>query len=133
MATGFVQRFKGKIKAYVAYIGGGGIIMGGPMQFAAAGGLIATGTNLATALPLVADINDVVTVAANTGVSLPAAIAGRSVTIFNAGANPLAVYSIGTDTVDGGASVTLTNAKRCEYICFAAGAWISAQLGLASA
>jgi hypothetical protein len=133
MTTGFVDRFKGKIRATVAYIGSGGIIMGGPLTYNAAGGLTATGTNLATALALIADMNDVTTVASGTGVSLPAAIAGRSLTIFNAGANALTVYSAGTDTVDGGASVTLTNTKRCEYICFATGTWISAQLGVASA
>jgi hypothetical protein len=36
MTTGFIQRFKGKIKAHVAYIGDGGIFLGSGTKTAAA-------------------------------------------------------------------------------------------------
>ena len=76
---------------------------------------------------------------ANSGdaVTLPALTAGQSVEVFNDGANPMKVFPNGaSDTIDGGsggASVTLTNAKRAKFICVAANTIISAQLGAVSA
>ena len=108
-----------------------------------AAALTATGSTRAGALALAAQVNDVTTVAASTGVVLPL---GTSVglcapiLIFNAGANALTVYASGSDTIDtvaGATGVTLTNTKRCLYfpISVSAGvsAWISAQLGVISA
>ena len=69
-------------------------------------------------------------------VRLPASVAGMTVVIFNGGAASAQVYGAGTDTIDGVATATgvpLANGKRAEYICFAAGNWVSAQLGVASA
>jgi len=57
---------------------------------AVASGLTATGTNLATALQLSADISVVATTAASTGVALPDAEAGAQVVVFNNGANSIA-------------------------------------------
>lgn len=99
--------------------------------------LTATGTNRATALALPSNLNRFTTVAASTGASLPAATKpGQIVTVYNAGASPLQVYALGTDTIDtiaGATGVPLTNALRCQYTCFAAGIWVSAQLGVVSA
>lgn len=116
---------------------------GGATPFAqhlsVASGLTAAGTNRATALALSKDINVIGTAAASTGVVLPASATvgiGGKVTVFNNGANAITVYAAGSDTIDGTAGstgVTLTNAKRCEYLVDAAGKFISAQLGAVSA
>ena len=63
-------------------------------------GLVATGTTKADALQLVGEACQFVTVAANTGAILPAASGSPLVTIYNGGANPLKVYSHGTDTIN---------------------------------
>lgn len=55
-------------------------------------GLVATGTNQATALQLSAQWNEIDTVPAGTGALLAAFNAGQSQTVFNQGANPLKVY-----------------------------------------
>lgn len=80
-----------------------------------------------------------VTTSANSGdaVTLPAMTAGQSVFVFNDGANPIKVFPNGaSDAIDGGsggASVTLTNAKRAIFICTATNVIISAQLGVTAA
>lgn len=74
--------------------------------------------------------------ASGNAVTLPALTAGQSVLVFNNGANPIKVFPNGaSDTIDGGsaaASVTLTNANRCEFVCVAANTIISAKLGAVS-
>lgn len=101
--------------------------------------LTAVGTNRATALQLAAQINNVTTAAASTGVSLPAGSSigiGATIYVYNAGANPIQVYGLGSDTIDGVAGATgvpLANAKRCGYTLVAANTFISAQLGAVSA
>lgn len=55
-------------------------------------GLVATGTNQATALQLSAQWNEVDTIAAGTGVLLQALQPGQSQAVFNEGANALNVY-----------------------------------------
>jgi len=98
--------------------------------------LTATGTTRADALQLAKQINNVTTVAAGTGVILPAGAVGDIIIVENAGANIAKVYASGADTIDGVAGATgvnLTNAKRCMYICVAANTIISAQLGVISA
>lgn len=116
---------------------------GGVTPFASrlsvASGLTSSGTTRADALALTKDINVIGTAAASTGVVLPPSATvgvGGKVSVFNSGANAIKVYAAGSDTIDGttGATgVTLTNAKRCDYIVDAAGAFISAQLGATSA
>jgi hypothetical protein len=104
-----------------------------------AAALTAAGTNRATGLALTKSINFLGTVASGTGVVLPAASTvgvGGCVIVFNGGANAAKVYAAGSDTIDGTAGstgVTLTNALRCAYFVSAAGTFISAQLGAASA
>lgn len=55
-------------------------------------GLVATGTNQATALQLVKQWNEVDTVAPGTGVLLSAYQKGQAQTVFNQGANALLIY-----------------------------------------
>lgn len=98
--------------------------------------LTAVGSSRVDALALTADVNNITSAAASTGVILPAATVGRIVVIFNGGASAITVYGAGSDTIDGAAAatgVTLTNAKRCIYFCMAAATWISAQMGVVSA
>lgn len=96
----------------------------------------ATGSSRTGAYAIVANITNVTTAAASTGVVLPAAVKpGARRTIFNNGANAITVYANGTDTIDGTAGatgVTLTNGNRCQYIEVATGKWISALLGATS-
>ena len=104
---------------------------------ATADGLTATGTDRATSLPLPAELNVITGAATGTGVSLPsiATDPGEDIIVFNDAANPIKVYALGSDTIDGTAGatgVTLTNAKRCAYIATAPGKWKSAQLGVVS-
>src|SRR5260370_13342007 len=68
--------------------------------------LTAVGTTQATALALTSEINRLTTVAAGTGVSLPAAVPGLTVYVINHGANPLQVYGAGTDQIDDIATAT---------------------------
>lgn len=55
-------------------------------------GLVAKGTNQATALQLSSQWNEVDTVAAGTGVLLSSYDPGQSQAVFNGGSNPLSVY-----------------------------------------
>ena len=96
----------------------------------------ALGTNRATAYAVKAAITNLTTVAASTGAVLPVGVVGATYILFNAGASPLTVYAPGSMTIDGTAGstgVALANAKRCEYICVSATAYVSAQLGAVSA
>lgn len=98
--------------------------------------LTAIGTNRATSLALVAQVNNITTALSGTGVTLPTAVAGMVVIVFNAGANAIKVYGAGSDTIDGAAAatgVTLTNALRAQFYAVASATWVSAQLGVVSA
>jgi hypothetical protein len=102
-------------------------------------GITASTTHtIAGGTPLTSEVN-VISTCANAGdaVTLPALTVGQTVDIFNNGAAAAAVYpATSSYTIDGGsagASVTLTNAKRCRYLCVAANTIISAQLGVVSA
>jgi hypothetical protein len=92
---------------------------------AVASGLTATGTNLATALQLSADISVVATTAASTGVALPDAEAGAQVVVFNNGANSLTVYARTGQTVDGAASVAIATGKERIFFGISPTIWLS--------
>jgi hypothetical protein len=143
MQTGLVQRFKGKIKAATILVDlsspTAGIFdssTGARLATGGAGALVAAGTNQATALKLTAAVNVFGTVAAGTGGALPAPTPGAVVTIVNGGANTLAVYGNGADTIDGnpGATgTTLTVAHRvATFYAVSTSAWISALGGAVS-
>lgn len=116
----------------------GNVTADGYVVGSAATGLTAVGTNRATALQLAAQINNVTGGATGTGVVLPdlSGAPGADVIVFNENSSAIKVYATGSQTIDGTAGstgVTLTNAKRCIYFMISATAWISAQLGVASA
>ena len=64
-------------------------------------GITALGSTYTSATAITTDINLVQGVAASTGVSLPAATAGRVVRIVNRGANTLSVYPAAGGYIDG--------------------------------
>ncbi len=99
-------------------------------------GIVATGTTVADAFQLKATINQLATVAASTGVKLPLANIGQSVTIYNDGASAVTIYDAHGLTIDGTAGATgvaLTNALRAIFTRMTATNWESAQLGVVSA
>lgn len=103
------------------------------------GGITASATQtLAGATKLTAKLNQVSTsAAAGNAVSLPALLAGQSVTIFNDGANAIKVFpaaaGVAIDGGSAGAAVTLSAGKRALFLCTAANVIESAQLGAAAA
>ena len=91
-------------------------------------GLTAAGTTQATGLVLGKDINVVATTAANTGVVLPIAVAGMTVTVINEGANTLNVYPATNASIDSGAVNTafaLGSGARLQFVAASATKWYS--------
>lgn len=104
----------------------------------AASGITAqAGGTKAAATVLAKQFNQISTCAtADDSVLLPAALAGRTVYVFNDGAAAARIFGAGTDTIDGVGTATgvpLTNAERAVFVCFTDGAWVSAQLGVVAA
>ena len=98
------------------------------------GGLTVTaaGSTLATATPLPGNLNVVTTVAASTGVTLPAGVLpGEVVYVKNAGANALSVYpATAAGVIAGGSagaavSLATTTAKTRNslFICIGTDVW----------
>jgi hypothetical protein len=99
--------------------------------------LTATGSTQATALALAAQTNRITTVAAGTGVLLPASLPGLEITIINHGANPLQVYpslaasdaGATIDDVAAASGVSQMQGSTCLYWCSSAGLWYTEGLG----
>lgn len=136
MTTGFVQRYKGKVKAHVVHLGAGGIVdasTGAQLMGGAALDALAAhaGGGQSGATQLQYGMNRVSTVgSANDSVALPIAVASAWVLLVNDGANAAKVFAKNgsSDTIDGitgSTGVTITNAKRDLFYCLTAGAWIS--------
>lgn len=140
MASGFLQRFQGKVKAAIIYLGAPGIIDSatGNVLLKAAGGFAAgtaadaltahAGGGQAAALLLTAGINRVATVAsANDSVKLPVSAAGMTVIAINGAAtNSMQVFGSGTDTINDVATATgvaQAAGKDASYHCPVAGKW----------
>lgn len=87
------------------------------------------GGTKAAAYALTKSLNHVTVCATgNDSVLLPAAIAGSMVVVTNSGAQTLAIYGKGTDTIDGAATAnakTLATTKTMILVCFTRGAWFS--------
>lgn len=86
----------------------------------------AIGSNRAGAFVIAYELTRFSTVAASTGAVLPAAAAGLSFTIINAGANTLTVYANGSDTINGTAGATgvsLASGKTATYFSASTGTW----------
>jgi hypothetical protein len=100
----------------------------------AASGLTAhAGGGQANALQLVNELNRVSTVATiGDSVALPASAPGLTIILENAGANPMQVYGLGTDTINGvasGTGVSQMAGSVVIYTCYAAGSWFANGLG----
>jgi hypothetical protein len=103
----------------------------------AATGLTAAGTNRATALAITHAVNVVGTAASGTGVVLPAigstgAPVGSTIVLSNQGANTLAIYAAGSNTIDGTAGstgITMAATHRAMFIATSSSTWISVLLG----
>lgn len=95
-----------------------------------AAGVTAAGTTVADATQLAATINAVTTVAASTGVKLPAAAVGATVVVQNLGANNLEVYPPDASGVlnaaSAGEGITLAAATDDILTCYktATNKWI---------
>jgi hypothetical protein len=83
-------------------------------------GLVAVGTNQATALQLSSVFNAITTSSASTGLKLPPCEAGAMVYIYNLSGQTLQIYSNGTETMNaavaGATGVALGSTKTA--ICF---------------
>lgn len=94
----------------------------------AASGITAfAGGGQASATQIVAEVNRITTVA-TTGdsVKLPSAAAGLTIMLINAGANPMQVFGLGTDTIDGQAAATGVSQMQNSvvlFVCAVAGSW----------
>lgn len=121
MATGFVQRFKGKFTAAQGTV----IDFREPVQV----GLTAhAGGGQANATQLINGYNQVsTTVTAGDSVKLPPSAPGMSVDVRNAGAAAMQVFGSGTDTINGvafGTGISQAAGTTALYICQTAGAWV---------
>ena len=92
--------------------------------------ITAAGTNLATATPLTALINNVAVAGAGTGVALSAATPiGAFITVRNGGANDLKVYTpVGTDSINsttGSITLTTLNKQVGIFVRVTSTAWIA--------
>ena len=108
---------------------GTGFPPGGSIEtFSFADNLTATGTQQSNALPLMASVNRLTTVAAGTGVNLPPSAPGLSITLINSGANSVLVYPAqgSSDTINGFSATTgvpfVVNSNS-TFFCTTAGAW----------
>lgn len=93
----------------------------------------AAGSTLATATPINTKMADVTTVAASTGVSLPAGAAACDIVIVrNGGANALSVYpATSSGTINGGSAgaavslaTTTYKTRNALFVCFGNDVWI---------
>ena len=127
MASGFVQRFKGKVAGAVFYLSG--------LFYESAQDAIAAhaGGGQANATPLTSEVNRVTTVAtAGDSIALPSALPGLTIVVINHGAKAMQVFGAGTDTINDIATATgvsqMVNSEVI-YSCTAAGKWYANGLG----
>ena|SRR6056300_382593 len=89
----------------------GDVTIGGQIQHGVTAAIGTAGSDQGTANALVETLSVITTNAASTqGVKLPTAVAGRTVTVFNATATDCKLYPNSSDSIDGGsenASITL--------------------------
>jgi hypothetical protein len=93
---------------------------------------VTAGTNAQGQGVLTSDFNVVTTAAANpSGVTLPTATTGRTVTVVNRGANPIAIFPATGAAVDGlsaNASITLPSNEAATFTASSATQWYSSFL-----
>lgn len=91
-------------------------------------GVTALGTNQATAQAIVADLVEIGTAAASTGVRLPSAAEGMQKCLANIAANAVSVYPASGDQIDAlGTNTAFSLGTAARVILFApkAGQWYS--------
>jgi hypothetical protein len=99
---------------------------GGFVSFGVSQTVTAAGSTQATATLISRNINNVTSVAANTGVILPSAIPGYRVLIRNSGANALRVYpntGAQINTLGANAFLSLENGALIEFVSLSATQW----------
>ena len=99
---------------------------GGFVAYGVSSALTAAGSTQGTALALTRPINDVTTVAASTGVVLPAATAGMRIVIRNGGANTMNVYpASGAQINTLGTNVAFAHSVSTvlEFVAFSTTQW----------
>ena len=86
----------------------------------------AAGTNLATAAALSNGVNVVGSASGTNGVKLPTAVTGTTITVYNSAAtNGLIVYANTSDTINGGASVTMEGSTWLQCIATSDAVWLT--------
>lgn len=90
----------------------------GSIENTVATGLVAAGNSQGTALALAADINQFATVGAGTGAILRAMQPGDSCTVFNGGANALALYPPVGASINKLAANTAYNIATATPTCY---------------
>lgn len=123
MATGFVQRWKGKIVGTDVYISQLPHFTNAMTGITAhAGG----GQSSATALTAFASSVDTVGTAADSVILLPSAV-GLMYMVYNSTANSMQVFGTSPDTINAVATATgvaQAAGKMAIYYCFAVGNWV---------
>jgi hypothetical protein len=107
-------------------ISGANIISASYFDFGTTDAITAAGSTQGTATVLTTAINNVTTVAASTGVILPAANPGLRVVIRNGGANALNVYPNTSNTINAAAinvAYSLAVGGTIEFICMTSTGW----------
>ena len=91
------------------------------------------GGGQANALQLVSEMNRITTVVtAGDSVALPPSASGLTIILENAGSNPMQVYGVSPDTINGiatGTGVSQMPNSVVIYTCYTAGSWFAANLG----
>lgn len=91
-------------------------------------GLVATGTNQATALQLPTSYNAITTSSSSTGVKLPKTEAGNRIIIRNDSGVTITVYpfeATGTTFDAAASSVTVANTKTAQFQALTSTYWVS--------
>lgn len=136
MATGFVQRFKGKIVAFQVFMNGPFNVSVNQATVAPAGSTQAGAATLTKQEIQILGSASVGTSAVALRAAADLGIGGRQVLYGQGTVNYTVFGAVGTtDTIDGTAGstgVTLTASHRCEYRVTSGSTFVSALLGATS-
>jgi len=117
--NGFIGDLTGNVTGNIS-----GTVTGTVVQPVAA--VTAAGTNLATAAALSNGVNVVAGADGTKGVKLPTAVAGTTITVYSSVAtNGLVVYANTSDTINGGASVTMEGQTWLQCIATTDAVWLT--------
>ena len=117
--NGFIGDLTGNVTGNIS-----GTVTGTVVQPVSA--VTAAGTNLSTAAALSNGVNVVASASGTNGVKLPTAVAGTTITVYSSVAtNGLVVYANTSDTINGGASVTMEGQTRLQCIATTDAVWLT--------